>query len=102
MTRVNEFPIRLKIDPEEDDPLSTLRAIFLASKKGGVVPLSEVVEPLFMEHESNITHVLFQPTVEINFWNHNDFSAHEVASNVLDTLKTVDNPDNITIEIGES
>ena len=95
-----EFPVRLKIDPDREDPLEVLREIMVPTLKGGTMPLSEVVEPVFQESESAILHVLFLPTVEIDFWQKAGFTPEEVSAAVVETVKGLGIPEGITVEIG--
>ncbi|RKZ84723.1 MAG: hypothetical protein DRR19_17320 [Candidatus Parabeggiatoa sp. nov. 1] len=98
--RGQEFPILLKIEPDETNPLEILREIMIVGTKGDKIPLSEVISPSFEESESHITHSLFQPTVEIDFWLKEGFTDEEVAANVLNAVNRFDKPLGVLVEIG--
>jgi multidrug efflux pump subunit AcrB len=99
-SRGQEFPLLLKITPDENYPIDILREIMVPSVKGGKIPLSEVVSPSFEESESVMTHIQFQPTVEIDFWIKEGFTAEEVAANVKSAVLQLDVPSSILVEIG--
>jgi len=98
--RGKEFPILLKFPPDEAAPLEILQNIHVASHKGGNVPLAEVVKPVFLESESHIAHIQFEPTVEIDVWNKGEYTAEQVAENIMQTIAQTDKPKGIKAHIG--
>lgn len=98
--RGKEFALLLRIPPNIEAPLETLQNIHVTSRKGGTVPLSEVVDPVFIESESHITHILFQPTVEIDVWNKGGYSVEQVAANVSATIARIAPPNGVQAKIG--
>jgi len=99
-SRGDERPLMLKIRRSETAPLEVLQDIHVSSLKGGTVPLAEVVEPVFIESEKRVTHLKFEPSVEIDFWTKGNYSSEQVAANVMAALQSVPPPPGIAAGIG--
>ncbi len=100
--RGEERPLLLKVAPREAAPLAVLHDLQVPTLHGGTVPLAEVVEARFRPSESRITHVDFEPTVEIDFWLDEGLTPEQVSAKVMQRLKDLPPPSGVSAEIGGS
>jgi multidrug efflux pump subunit AcrB len=63
-----QIPIMLRIPPIQEDPLSILDRLYIPSKKGKAIPLSQIASLVFDEKEFRIIHKDFKPTMPIEIY----------------------------------
>ncbi len=61
----DELAIMLRAEAHSEDPLNVFDRIFVTSKTGAKIPLSQVVEISFKEDEFDIAHKMFKPQISI-------------------------------------
>lgn len=82
-----EYAIVLRAEADSMDPLNVFDRIFVTSRIGAKIPLSQVVEISFKEDEFDIKHAMFKPQISIDV---DVAQGHSVAKLTEDVIAAVD------------
>ncbi len=93
----DEFPLVLRAESDSPDPLNVFDRIFVTSRTGSRIPLSQVVSLNFDEDDYDITHDMFKPTISVDISARPGFSVGKLTENVKAALAAYDLPTGISI-----
>ena len=93
-----EFPLVLRAEADSPDPLNLFDRIYVTSKTGAQIPLSQVVEVNFTEDEYDITHEMFKPQVSIDLDVAAEYSVSQLTVEVKSMVAEYELPAGYSIE----
>jgi multidrug efflux pump subunit AcrB len=93
-----EYPIVLRAEADSTDPLNVFDRIFVTSRTGAKIPLSQVVEISFKGDEFDIKHAMFKPQVSIDFDVALGHSVTQLTEDVIAAVNEFDLPKGFSVE----
>lgn len=92
-----EFPLLLRFATNPVNPAEILSQLHIDTAGGGSVPLSEIISIGFEAGETEIMHLDFRPTIEIDLWLKPGYESWQVSDTLKQTLEARGVPQGITI-----
>lgn len=93
----DELPIVLRAETGSVDPLNVFDRIFVTSKTGAKIPLSQVVDISFKEDEFDITHKMFKPQIKIKIDGVPGHSVSKLTDDVKAAVEAFDMPSGYSV-----
>lgn len=93
-----EYPIVLRAEADATDPLNVFDRIFVTSRTGAKIPLSQVVEIGFKDDEFDIKHEMFRPQVSVDVDVAPGHSVAKLTDDVIAAINQFDLPQGYAVE----
>lgn len=93
----DEYPMVLRAEADSPDPLNVFDRIFVTSRTGAKIPLSQVVEISFKDDEYDIKHDMFKPRVSLDVDAAPGHSVAQLTEDVIAAVNEFDLPQGYSV-----